>query len=341
MDISWRLKFGFAVITLIAVSLYSLTLRKPTATTTLAENFYHEIHVKTLQQQDDAVTEDKTIPTTATRYRLNESDVLHTIKTSKSLHVERAEAILLTWFPHATHQQAYFITDHDDLPFFIKTDGQMVVTDCDTTHGRDGLNCKMAAEVETFLAHRTKWWCHWDDDNYVNVPQLLRLLSGYDWREEWYVGRASLTYPVPYTFKGKRAPAWFAHGGCGFCVSRPLVERMAPHVVDGELVRISRELGSNDDCTIGFVINYLLGVSLTQSMLFNSHYHHEEQNALPSDQLKNQISLSYSKKDKVFVKIREPVRSFSTSDDPTRFYSIHCLVYPQTSYCERLKDKTS
>lgn len=41
-----------------------------------------------------------------------------------------------------------------------------------------------------------RWFCHFDDDNYVNVPRLLKLLDNYNPREDWYLGRPSIPAPL-------------------------------------------------------------------------------------------------------------------------------------------------
>ena len=41
-----------------------------------------------------------------------------------------------------------------------------------------------------------RWFCHFDDDNYVNVPRLLKLLDNYNPREDWYLGRPSIPTPL-------------------------------------------------------------------------------------------------------------------------------------------------
>lgn len=38
--------------------------------------------------------------------------------------------------------------------------------------------------------------CHFDDDNYVNVPQLMRMLGNFDPRRDWYLGRPSTRGPI-------------------------------------------------------------------------------------------------------------------------------------------------
>ena len=37
--------------------------------------------------------------------------------------------------------------------------------------------------------HRYQWFCHFDDDVYVNVQQLSNMLQKYDHNEPYYIGR--------------------------------------------------------------------------------------------------------------------------------------------------------
>ena len=41
-----------------------------------------------------------------------------------------------------------------------------------------------------------RWFCHFDDDNYVNVPTLVQKLSQFDARQDWYLGKPSLPEPL-------------------------------------------------------------------------------------------------------------------------------------------------
>ncbi len=41
-----------------------------------------------------------------------------------------------------------------------------------------------------------RWFCHFDDDNYVNVAALARLLAKYDPDKEWYLGKTSVSEPL-------------------------------------------------------------------------------------------------------------------------------------------------
>ena len=41
-----------------------------------------------------------------------------------------------------------------------------------------------------------RWFCHVDDDTYVNIPQLVNLLQEYNHSKEWYLGKPSLSHPI-------------------------------------------------------------------------------------------------------------------------------------------------
>lgn len=49
----------------------------------------------------------------------------------------------------------------------------------------------------TSVAHR--WFCHVDDDNYVNPRSLLHLLSSFSPSQDVYLGRPSLDHPIEAT----------------------------------------------------------------------------------------------------------------------------------------------
>lgn len=41
-----------------------------------------------------------------------------------------------------------------------------------------------------------RWFCHFDDDNYVNIPRLVRLLDDYSPTVDWYLGKPSISSPL-------------------------------------------------------------------------------------------------------------------------------------------------
>lgn len=54
----------------------------------------------------------------------------------------------------------------------------------------------MSVEFDSFIASNKKWFCHFDDDNYVNIPRLLQLLRLYNSRDDWYLGKPSIKQPL-------------------------------------------------------------------------------------------------------------------------------------------------
>lgn len=133
------------------------------------------------------------------------------------------------------------------------------------------------------------WFCHFDDDNYVNVPALMRTLSGFPADEEWYLGKTSVPSPLQVVDRSevrkRKVAFWFATGGAGLCLSRPLVERMA--ALERGLEATGEDIRLPDDVTLGFIIEHKLGVPLTQVKQFHSHL--EPLKLIPSSQIREQV----------------------------------------------------
>lgn len=41
-----------------------------------------------------------------------------------------------------------------------------------------------------------RWFCHFDDDNYVNVQKLVDLLKDFSPSVDWYLGKPSIASPL-------------------------------------------------------------------------------------------------------------------------------------------------
>uniref|UniRef100_A0A8C8DR95 Fringe-like glycosyltransferase domain-containing protein n=1 Tax=Oryzias sinensis TaxID=183150 RepID=A0A8C8DR95_9TELE len=78
-----------------------------------------------------------------------------------------------------------------------------------------------------------------------------------------------------------------------------------------------------DDCTVGYIVEALLGVGLTRSALFHSHL---ENLALVSD-IPRQVTLSYGtvENSRNTVNVKGP---FSVEEDPTSFFKKSQLYCP-------------
>ncbi|XP_078736719.1 beta-1,3-N-acetylglucosaminyltransferase manic fringe-like [Lampetra fluviatilis] len=264
---------------------------------------------------------------------LDPREIFLAVKTTRRFHEERLALLLRTWVSRA-RAQTHIFTDEVDEKLLAAAGPRLIATNCSSIHSRHALSCKMAVELDTYLVSGKTWFCHVDDDNYVNVGALARALGAFPSSREVYVGRPSLDHPIQAVERvgnvSRPVTFWFATGGAGFCLSRPLVLRMRPWASDGEFVRTSERIRLPDDVTVGYIVEALLGGSLTASPLFHSHL--ETLPLLPAGRLTQQATLSYGVLDRKRNVITLP-GPFPLHADPSRFLSLHCLLYPDTSWC--------
>uniref|UniRef100_A0A1A9W5R5 Fringe-like glycosyltransferase domain-containing protein n=1 Tax=Glossina brevipalpis TaxID=37001 RepID=A0A1A9W5R5_9MUSC len=261
-------------------------------------------------------------------------DIFISIKTTKSYHDSRLALIVKTWFQLAK-DQTWFFTDTNDPYFEEKTNGHLINTNCSQGHFRKALCCKMSAELDVFLESGKKWFCHFDDDNYVNVPRLVKLLDEYSPSVDWYLGKPSISSPLEIhldsknTSLNKKITFWFATGGAGFCLSRALTLKMLPIAGGGKFISIGDKIRFPDDVTMGFIIEHLLKVPLT--VVDNFHSHLEPMEFIRPDTFQDQVSFSYALMKNQWNVIK--IDGFDLKTDPRRFYSLHCKLFPYFSYC--------
>jgi len=299
------------------------------------QNVYHQIYGKESQH----ISAPLVIPlsrytqNTANHAYLSTSNILGqvfiSIKTTQKFHYPRLVILLETWVS-LVREQAWFFTDSNtnttDSDLMKRTGDHLVRTNCSSSHHRLSLCCKMEQEFEHFLRSHKQWWCHFDDDNYVNVVALGKLLERFDSSKPWYLGKTSTASALKIMdINGKtNSSFWFATGGAGFCVSRTLAMKMAPFAVDGKFVEAGNQFWFPDDVTMGYIIEHKLGINLTVIPEFHSHL--EPMGLLTEEELETHISFSYLMEGgkSNIVSITGP---FPPSIDPTRFYSLHCSLY--------------
>ncbi|XP_070684268.1 beta-1,3-N-acetylglucosaminyltransferase lunatic fringe-like [Pempheris klunzingeri] len=263
---------------------------------------------------------------------LSPADLFIAVKSTGRYHRQRLELLLDTWISR-NMQQTYVFTDGEDEKLRNRMGAHLINTNCSASHNRQALSCKMALEYDTFINSGKKWFCHVDDDNYLNVGSLLKLLSQYGHAQDVYIGRPSLERPIEATERigtaeMRQVRFWFATGGAGFCLSRGLALKMKPWASDGSFMATAEHIRLPDDCTVGYIVEALLGVSLIRSALFHSHL---ENLGLVSD-IHSQVTLSYGtvENGRNIVNLKG---AFSINEDPTRFRSVHCLLHPDTPWC--------
>ncbi|XP_045473243.1 fringe glycosyltransferase [Harmonia axyridis] len=261
------------------------------------------------------------------------NDMFISVKTTKHFHKERLPIILKTWFQLAK-DQTWFFTDTNDYDFQKMTNGHMINTNCSSSHSRKALCCKMSVEFDTFIETDKKWFCHFDDDNYVNIPRLVDFLGDYNPREDWYLGKPSIQAPLEIINKDKssqKVKFWFATGGAGFCLSKALALKMMPVASGGKFISTGEKIRLPDDVTMGYIIEHLLKKPLTVVDQFHSHL--EPMKFIRRDILKDQISFSYSKNKEEWNVVK--IEGFDTKYDTNRFLSLHCFLFPETRFCPR------
>ena len=253
------------------------------------------------------------------------SDLFISVKTTGGYHQSRLVPVLDTWYTQAP-DSTWIFTDSGGEELSV-VPGHLVTTSCPSDHSRQSLCCKMEAEIKTFLETTDRqWFCHVDDDNYLNVPALLKQLSRFPADQDWYLGKVSISEPLEIYDKiqEKDVRFYFGTGGAGFCLSRPVAERISQ--LSHSLSQTGNIIGLPDDVTVGYITTVLLQVPLVQLDQFHSHL--ESLRRIETSEVADQITLSYGR----YEDGRENVVSLSdldTSRDPTTFYTIHCLLFSE------------
>nr|XP_020643385.1 beta-1,3-N-acetylglucosaminyltransferase manic fringe [Pogona vitticeps] len=264
-------------------------------------------------------------------------DLFIAVKTTQKFHQSRIKLLLDTWMSRVK-EQTHLFTDKEDNELQEKLGDHVIFTHCSAEYSHPALSCKMAAEFDAFLASGRSWFCHLDDDNYLNPQALLKLLSSYSPEDDVYIGKPSLNRPI-HTSESlpnnqtKSVYFWFATGGAGFCISRKLATKMAPWASGRNFLVTSELIHLPDDCTVGYIVECKLGGCLVPSALFHSHL--ENLKLIKKPQLTKQVTLSYG----IFEKKLNAINlagPFSQEEDPSRFRTLHCLLYPDTSWCPQL-----
>ncbi|GAB1299560.1 Beta-1,3-N-acetylglucosaminyltransferase manic fringe [Apodemus speciosus] len=245
-------------------------------------------------------------------------DIFIAVKTTRAFHRSRLDLLLDTWVSR-TRQQTFIFTDSPDERLQERLGSHLVVTNCSAEHSHPALSCKMAAEFDAFLDSGLRWFCHVDDDNYVNPQALLQLLKTFPQDQDVYVGKPSLNRPIHASElqpknRTRLVRFWFATGGAGFCINRQLALKMAPWASGSHFVDTSALIRLPDDCTVGYIIECKLGARLQPSPLFHSHL--ETLQLLGTAQLPEQVTLSYGVFEGKLNVIRLP-GPFSHEEDPS------------------------
>uniref|UniRef100_A0A8C9KVP5 RFNG O-fucosylpeptide 3-beta-N-acetylglucosaminyltransferase n=1 Tax=Panthera tigris altaica TaxID=74533 RepID=A0A8C9KVP5_PANTA len=224
--------------------------------------------------------------------------------------------------------QTFIFTDGDDPELQLQGGGHVINTNCSAVHTRQALCCKMAVEYDKFIESGRKWFCHVDDDNYVNPEGLLQLLSTFSPSQDVYLGRPSLDHPIEAAERVQGGGTvttvkfWFATGGAGFCLSRGLALKMSPWASLGSFMSTAERVRLAGGSTGGQGRRSWLDSWGGKGLSWDSD--------LPPPLV--QVTLSYGGPENP-RNVVNVAGGFSLQQDPTRFKSVHCLLYPDTDWC--------
>lgn len=187
------------------------------------------------------------------------------IKTSdQGRHAERLPQIRKTWLKDALKMGVtikFFSDEVTGMPAIAKQENQSVSADIEINMeslmvpikrcvGTD-FRCKTEAMFKYFLEHdqQSAFFCNFDDDNYVLVANLLKVLTAYHRKgiRDLYVRRESQRDGFRLGEKFNRTVVHFLTGGAGYCISRELIEKGKKH-----FTAFPRELP--DDIAVGYIV---------------------------------------------------------------------------------------
>ena len=115
-------------------------------------------------------------------------------------------------------------------------------------------------------------------------------------------------------------------------MSRSLAERVRPWAVNGKFKTLT---DMADDTTLGVLITYFLDTPLTDPGVFYSHL--DDLGLVAGDgsgqYLDDVAVLSYGWRRYRWTTVSLYKPAFGAVEDPTRFLSLHCRLFPETSWC--------
>ena len=260
--------------------------------------------------------------------------VMYVIRTNSQFYQKRLIYQLQTWISLVSND--VFFVSNRLLPNISSNHILSTEQTCGPdAHTMNGLCCKTAHDFLLYQRHllRYQWFCHFDDDQYVNTNNLNEYLSTYDHTKEYYIGKNSWAGPLHRTKEPYPSPFWFATLGAGVCLSQRTVTRLLGLISNvSEFADGCIRENYHDDIYLGFLLNNYLNITLTKCQRFHSH--------LEKDFYENRAEFL-----RIFV--REITFGFRLPDrypyflpdlyrkqiDPFRMRTLHCLLYPEIKQC--------
>jgi fringe protein len=279
-----------------------------------------------------------------TQFEKNGNHILFTLRTTTSFHSTRLPLLFQTWLANVNRTNVVIVTDSLDpvLQYRAEEAGLRALI---SVPGYQRLCEKAGDEVSLMFLPENKhyeWFCHVDDDMYVNLEMLVDVLARLKRDKPVYFGRSG-SYPGKPRRVMKESkigtpgtPYNFAVGGM-YCLNRVFLN-MARRWIGGRdaFKKMCSLVKEPEDVTVGIVAAILLGLDISHTELIRSHGL-ELYYADPTT-LKYQIAISYgygmvhwgSNPHNV---VPVPKHLFTITEDPSQFLSLHCHYHSAVGWC--------
>ena len=262
--------------------------------------------------------------------------IMYVIRTNANFYQKRLIYHLQTWIALIS-PDVFFVSDLI-LPNISIDHIILTKQNCGSdAHSMSLLCCKTAHDFLLFQRYLNNydWFCHFDDDQYVNINKLKEYLSTFDSSQPYYIGRNSWLKSLQRTKEPFPYPFWFATLGAGVCLSKRTIDLLKPYTqttsqfVDGCI----RE-NYHDDIYLGFLLHGYLNISLTKTHRFHSHleetFYNNKEKFLQT--FTNEITFGFRFPDRYPIYLPQ---LYPKHLDPYRIRTLHCLLYPEMKECQR------
>eukprot|EP00731_Ephydatia_muelleri_P008719 Em0004g1057a len=278
---------------------------------------------------------------------VNASDIYISVLTMPRNHPTRFATHLFTWMQTVNPDQVRIITEASDDEFIngAKKMGYHVVpSGCHDIGDHNALVmcCKSGRQFEEYYRARRagekyKWYCHADDDIYVNIVGLTKMLQSYNPKDKVYLGqwhylqkyffhtpRVIHLAPGLLSFPERKRDNFRYSSGNTYCISDPLMMELEKYLSGNDYVESCKKAQvSMDDVLVGVVIDGILGYDLIEPRNFRTEL--DSYGEFSVDDLKQASTVALGR---VIV----PKTKFGNHDN-TRLLSYHCFIYPEVSWC--------
>ncbi|KAI0984630.1 hypothetical protein GJ496_006887 [Pomphorhynchus laevis] len=215
-------------------------------------------------------------PSISDNYLASLENTVIIVRTAHQFHCSRAQAIYNTWY-NLTLEKMHIITDKYDKNIFSMFKNAHTCH-CPSGHELISLCCRAICEFDLFIREVKKkkfpplWLCRFDDDQYVHVPRLIKMLNYYNPAEHHYLGKFSWPpIKVNISRKTKSGVVRFHTYGAGVCFSAPTALMLIRFLNRDNLVNRCKMWKMGDDVAIGRIVNTLLNIDSEEIEKFHSH----------------------------------------------------------------------